>query len=115
MEGQTNGIPGMNQTEVNIGEGVTGVNASGIYADNYNGVEQCAGNAENIEATQVAQGANWTKANLPTKIGFWGKVKAFLLTEIKVELTPKQKKIEREINEFLSQEITWFGKKKKAK
>ena len=67
---------------------------------------------------------------LPAKIGFWSKFKAFWLQdidwnkEIKVELTPKQQKVEDEINEFLHQEITWekvhdflfqeitFGKKK---
>lgn len=70
------------------------------------------------------------KAELPAKVGFWQKFKAFWLQEIdwnkeiKVELTPKQQKIEDEINEFLHQEITWekvhdflfqeisFGKKK---
>lgn len=67
---------------------------------------------------------------LPAKVGFWSKFKAFWLQEIdwnkeiRVELTPKQQKIEDEINEFLHQEITWekvhdflfqeitFGKKK---
>lgn len=67
---------------------------------------------------------------LPAKVSFWQKFKAFWLQEIdwnkeiKVELTPKQQKIEDEINEFLHQEITWekvhdflfqeisFGKKK---
>jgi hypothetical protein len=59
--------------------------------------------------------------NLPAKVSFWGSVKAFLT----VELTPKQQKMEREINEFLYQEVTWqkihdflfqeitFGKKNK--
>lgn len=58
---------------------------------------------------------------LPAKVGFWSSMKSFLT----VELTPHQQKIEREINEFLYQEITWqkihdflfqeitFGKKKK--
>lgn len=67
---------------------------------------------------------------LPTTQGFWQKFKAFWLQEIdwnkeiKVVLTPKQQRIEDEINEFLHQEITWekvhdflfqeitFGKKK---
>ena len=53
------------------------------------------------------------KAALPTQFGFWSKVKSFLFQEITVELTPRQKKIEKEINEFLFQEITLFGKKKK--
>ena len=69
--------------------------------------------------------------NLPVKTGFWNKFKAFWLQEIdwnreiKVVLTPRQQKIEDEINEFLHQEITWekvhdflfqeitFGKKNK--
>jgi len=47
------------------------------------------------------------------KVGFWSKFKAFWLQEIdwnkeiKVELTPKQQKVEDEINEFLHQEITF--------
>mgnify|MGYP003294028697 CR=1 FL=1 len=34
-------------------------------------------------------------------------LKEFLNKEIRVELTPKQQKMEDEINEFLHQEITW--------
>ena len=52
---------------------------------------------------------------LPVKQGFWSKFKAFWLQdaeeflnkEIVVELTPKQQKMEKEINEFLHQEVTW--------
>ena len=71
---------------------------------------------------------------LPAKQSFWPRFKAFWLQdaeeflnqEIRVELTPKQQKMEREINEFLYQEITWqkihdflfqevtFGKKNKG-
>ncbi len=50
-------------------------------------------------------------STLPTKVGFWTKFKNFWLQEIKVELTPKQQKVEDEINEFLHQEITWQGVK----
>lgn len=72
---------------------------------------------------------------LPVKQGFWSRFKAFWLQdaeeflnkEIKVELTPKQQKVEDEINAFLYQEVTWqkihdflfqevtFGKKNKDK
>lgn len=45
--------------------------------------------------------------NLPAKPSMWTKIKNILTYEIKVELTPKQQKIEDEINEFLHQEITW--------
>ena len=59
-----------------------------------------------------ATGATVTAtSSLPTELGFWSKVKAFFLQDIRVELTPRQKKIEKEINDFLFQEIT-FGKKK---
>lgn len=68
--------------------------------------------------------------NLPIKQGFWERIKVFWFEkinwnkEIKIELTPHQQKIEKEINEFLHQEVTWkkihdflfkkipFGKKK---
>ena len=48
-----------------------------------------------------------TEFNLPTKVSIWTKIKNFLCQDIKVELTPKQQKVEDEINEFLHQEITW--------
>ena len=46
-------------------------------------------------------------SNLPVKTSAWTKIKNALFYEIKVELTPKQQKIEDDINEFLHQEITW--------
>ena len=48
---------------------------------------------------------------LPVKVGFWSKFKAFWLQDITVELTPYQQKVEDEINEFLHQEVTWQGVK----
>ena len=44
---------------------------------------------------------------LPVEKGFWSDFKAFWLQDVNIELTPKQQKIENEINEFLYQEITW--------
>ena len=50
---------------------------------------------------------------LPVKRGLWQRFKAFWLQEIdwnkeiRVELTPKQQKVEDEVNEFLHQEVTW--------
>lgn len=52
--------------------------------------------------------------NLPAKPSFWTKVKNALFYEIKVELTPYQQKIEREINDFLHQPITWKSLKEAA-
>lgn len=67
-----------------------------------------------VETNGIVENAGTIRNNsLPTKQGFWQKFKAFWLQEIdwnkeiKVELTPRQQKIEDEINEFLHQEITW--------
>lgn len=79
--------------EINLNENLNGgVNAG--YNENANGI--------NV-------GANNTAANLPTKIGIWTKIKNFLFQEIDVELTPKQQKVEKEINDFLHQEVTFKG------
>ena len=85
---------------------------------------------ETQENEVVENAGTIQQPGLPAKVGFWQKFKAFWLQdidwnkEIKVELTPKQQKVEDEINEFLHQEITWekvhdflfqeitFGKKK---
>ena len=51
-----------------------------------------------------------TNKNLPAKQpSFWAKLKSALSYEIKVELTPYEQKVEKEINDFLHQEITWQG------
>ena len=64
-------------------------------------------------------------ASLPVERGFWSNFKAFWLQDVNIELTPKQQKVENEINEFLYQDVTWqkihdflfqevtFGKKNK--
>lgn len=52
-------------------------------------------------------GTTGDNSELPIKTGFWSKFKAFWLTPITVELTPRQQKIEDEINEFLHQEVTF--------
>ena len=108
-------------------------NIAGVFG----GVE-LENNQENNEVNEQAEGVFAAEENvennskeLPTKIGFWAKFKAFWLQdidwnkEITVELTPYQQKVEDEINEFLHQEVTWkkfhdflfqdisFGKKKK--
>lgn len=64
---------------------------------------------EQQNAGTIRQAGN----NLPAKIGFWNKFKAFWLQEIdwnkeiKVVLTPNQQKVEDEINEFFHQKVTW--------
>ena len=69
-------------------------------------------NDEIQENATVENAGTIMNPQLPAKVGFWQKFKAFWLQdidwnkEIKVELTPKQQKVEDEINEFLHQEIT---------
>ena len=71
------------------------------------------GNSNVYGKVEAGTYPNLKNKNLPTKIGFWTRVKSFLFQEIdwnkeiKVELTPYQQKVEDEINEFLHQEITW--------
>ena len=68
---------------------------------------------ENNQNEQIQNAGTIRNNNLPVKVGFWTKFKAFWLQEIdwnkeiKVELTPYQQKVEDEVNEFLHQEITW--------
>lgn len=64
---------------------------------------------ENIQTNVTSQARN--VSGLPTNVGFWSKFKDFMFQEINVELTPRQQKVEDEINEFLHQEITWSGVK----
>ena len=51
--------------------------------------------------------------SLPTKQSVWTKIRSFLFQEIdlnapiKIELTPYQQKIEKEINDFLHQEVSF--------
>lgn len=77
------------------------VKVSGVYG----GVE--------FEGTEQAGAVEGSGANLPVQTGFWTKVKSFLFQEIdwhkeiKVELTPYEQKVEKEINDFLHQDITW--------
>lgn len=95
------------------------VKVSGVYG----GVE--------FGGTEQAGTTAGSGSNLPVQTGFWTKVKSFLFQEIdwnkeiKVELTPYEQKVEKEVNDFLHQEITWqkihdflfqeitFGKKDK--
>lgn len=109
MEEQGNGIGEINGTEVTID-----TNASSPF-EATGPVDGNAG-ADNTVVNPVADAgtdATWQQSSLPVKVGFWGKVKAFLFQEINVELTPKQQKVEDELNTFLFQEIHFFGKKKK--
>lgn len=70
-------------------------------------------NQENQPNQQNAGTIRQVGGNLPAKVGFWSKLKAFCLQkvewnqEIKVELTPSQQKLEDEINDFLYQDITF--------
>lgn len=78
-------------------------------------VENLNGNAEAGNVNGGVENGNSTfkvcgsSENLPAKPSFWSKVKSFLTQEITVELTPYEKKVEAEVNEFLHKKITWKG------
>ena len=70
------------------------------------------------ESNQENQSTTFKKVtaeSLPTKPSMWSKIRSFLFQEIdwnapvKIKLTPYQKKIEDEINDFLHQEISFKG------
>ena len=94
----------MSEINGEVKTGIFGGVSFGNEVENNEKVEN-AGTIENVGTIR--------NDKLPAKVGFWQKFKAFWLqeidwnTEIKVELTPHQQKIEDEINEFLHQEITW--------
>ena len=43
---------------------------------------------------------------LPVNLSVWTKIKNFLFQEIKVELTPKQEKVFKEVHDFWTYDIT---------
>lgn len=96
----------------NIVKGVTG-NYGGIGETGAGGNDVEIGNNENCE-NGLGTTFKVASTNLPEKTGFWTKVKNVLFSEIKIELTPYQQKIENEINDFLHQEITWKSLKEAA-
>ena len=116
-----NGTSTENATNV-INSGVYGkvenVNNTGVYGN------FATNNSDKGIITENADNLINVGTNLPAKTGFWNKVKSVLFKEIKIELNPYEQKIEKEINDFLHQEITWkkiknflfqdisFGKKK---
>ena len=81
--------------------------------DVFGGVSYKEGALENFKENEPENVGTIRNEALPIKQNFWTKFKAFWLQEIdwnkeiKIVLTPKQQKIENEINEFLHQEITW--------
>lgn len=80
--------------------GETSSKFEGINLDGIGGVNENAGSGIDT-SFRVSQN------NLPAKTGIWTKIRNILFYEIKVELTPKEQKIEDDINAFLHQEVTW--------
>lgn len=80
-------------------------------ADALKKVSASAGSEEvelpGLEESEMVSDFKVAGTNLPEKPSTWTKLKNALFYEIKVELTPRQQKMEDEINEFLHQEITW--------
>lgn len=136
VSGVFGGVELNNIPNINIGTNEESNNNANVTETNNNEGTEVAGvfggvDLENKDNKSKENASSIEAKDLPTKIGFWAKFKAFWLQEIdwnqeiKVELTPYQQKVEDEINEFLHQEITWkklhnflfkdisFGKKKK--
>lgn len=86
---------------------VNGVFGGVEFGANEGATAQEGANASVYGGQEYGTQEQATGANLPVKTGFWNSFKTILFKEIKVELTPRQQKIENEINEFLHQEITW--------
>lgn len=120
MDEQVNGVPTTNGAEVNITDTVVAPSKakttgalSGIYGATATDSDTNTDTIQTGETSDtVTNKGTWKQADLPVKVGFWGKVKSFLFQEIKVELTPGQQKIEDEVNAFLFKEISFFGKRK---
>ena len=90
---------------------VTGVFGGVQFEDGIN--ENASFKEFDLQGEEQQNAGTIRNNNLPVKYGFWQKFKTFWLEEIdwnreiKVVLTPKQQKVEDEINAFLHQEITW--------
>lgn len=113
-----NNSGGYNDSNTTWGNNAQGYTGTGYSSQSfYNSQASSFGAANNGGYGQddgygTGSSNNTTSKEL-TKRGFWSNFKDFWLqkidwnTEIRVELTPYQQKIEDEINEFLHQEITW--------
>lgn len=100
------------------------VTNTGVYGNIGTDLNNNSNSTGNTTSSENADNLITVGTNLPAKTGFWNKVKSVLFKEIKIELNPYEQKIEKEINDFLHQEITWqkvknflfqdisFGKKK---
>lgn len=60
----------------------------------------------------IAEPMNNAGTALPKKVDAWTKIKNVLFYEIKLELTPKQEKVFKEVHDFWHQEITGENVKK---
>ena len=105
-----------------FGENNVAENASNLGATQNASTNEVFGNFEVNQAGSINEPANAgvefkpiDKQKAVTKQGLWTKIRAFLFQEIdltapiKIELTPYQQKVEKEINDFLHQEISFKG------
>ena len=105
-----------------FGENNVAENASNLGETQNASTNEVFGNFEVNQAGSINEPANVgvefkpiDKQKAVTKQGLWTKIRAFLFQEIdltapiKIELTPYQQKVEKEINDFLHQEISFKG------
>ena len=89
---------GKNVEKSNSGE--INSNFGEINLDGTNGISENA-------SSGVDTSFRISQNKLPEKTCIWKKIKNALFYEIKVELTPREQKMEDDINKFLHQEVTW--------
>jgi len=106
----------------NLGNSVTGSLANESVKELADALKKVNIGSEEYDLSGVREGSSSeigstfkvASTNLPAKPSMWTKIKNVLFYEIKVELTPYQQKVEKEINEFLHAPITWKSLKEAA-
>lgn len=60
---------------------------------------------EDVNVSEVNEGIDKEQTSI-APVSIWSKVKQVLFYEVKLELTPKQEKVFKEVHDFWHQEIT---------
>ena len=66
---------------------------------------------ENFENNIENNIENNAVKNLPSQVSIWSKIRNFLFQDITIKLTPKQRKVLKEVHDFWHQELNhdfWF-------
>lgn len=115
LEGNGNGVFG--GVEFNQGNEIENTSYFEMKTNNVFGGVNFEGNSVNESEVQnkAYSFEQVSESKAIAKTGVWTKIRSFIFQEIdlyapvKVELTPYQQKVEKEINDFLHQEISFKG------